>query len=304
MNGCWRKGYDGIETYSPVTGAFFQFKSDYDLSFSSHEFVGVRIMIVVKESGGLFEKLLLVTSKTQMIIAVRVDNAFDRNHALNRHTALVLAMSADENPAINVNVFPKNKPARHYVVRYDKQTKMFQIPDGLSTQSIGSTSTDVFGDKTMQPIHAELDSKSEVGAQSLQSVEINANNRDRFSNSSSNRPSNRNGAGENCMVCFGAHHSLECQQGKLENCFECHLPIGKFSDHAPACTVKQWFLSEKADKYVKVPSVRWEILFQSSINVLLDGKFQEAQPMKLFSAMSDSYFIFESDKKMVLLTTG
>lgn len=303
MNGCWRKGSDGIDLYSPVTGAFFQFKSDYDLSFLSHGFVGVRIMIVVKDSGGIFEKLLLVTSKTQMIVAARVNNAFNQNNALNRHTALILAMSADENPAININLFPKNKPARQYVIRYEKRTKMFQIPDGLATQAMGSTSSDIFGDKTTGPIHAELGSQSEIGAQSLQLMEINAKNRNRLSNDPLNRPSNRNDA--NCMVCFGAHHSLECQEGKLENCFECHVPIANINDHASMCAVKQWFLSKKSDKLVKIPIVRWVIEFQSPISAFIDGKFQEAKPqLKLFSGMSDSYFVFESDKKLIVMTTG
>lgn len=57
-------------------------------------------------------------------------------------------------------------------------------------------------------------------------------------------------------------------------------------------------------KYVKIPSVRWAVSFQSPINILLNGNVQAAQSgMKLFSGMSDSYFHFESNKKLVLMST-
>lgn len=131
LDGCWRKGTDGMSIYSSETGAFFEFKSDNDLSLLSNKFVGIRIAIVVKESNKFVEKLLLLTSKSQMIGVVHVDNDFNRNH-IDRNTSLVLCVSSDT-PVIKINVFPKNKPAREYSVRYNGETKKFNIPDGLRT---------------------------------------------------------------------------------------------------------------------------------------------------------------------------
>lgn len=94
------------------------------------------------------------------------------------------------------------------------------------------------------------------------------------------------------------------QQQVLERCFECHVPVRNSNDHVEICPVKQWFVSKTMGKYVKIPRVRWAISFRSPINVFLNGKVQAAHTgMKLFSAMSDSYFHFESDKKLMLMTT-
>lgn len=90
----------------------------------------------------------------------------------------------------------------------------------------------------------------------------------------------------------------------MDRCFECHVPTQKSSDHTEICSVKQWFVSKAIGKYVKIPSVRWIITFQSPINIFLNGRVQAAQSgTKLFSAISDSYFHFETAKKLVLMTT-
>lgn len=155
MDGCWRKGGDGLEMYSPL-GAFFRFESDHDLCLLSHNFIGIRIGVVVKDDGKLMEKLWLGTSKCQLATAFTVNKEFNRNDTHSRHATLLLAMSAEENPCITLHVFPKNKMTRDYVVRYDNATKMFDIPDGLRTQSIRSTSADMVADGAVQPIYAEL----------------------------------------------------------------------------------------------------------------------------------------------------
>lgn len=116
MNGCWRKGTDGLDMYSPVTSAFFQYKSEDDLSLLSNSFVGVRIVVLIKDSTKFIQKLLLVTSKTLLIVAGQVDSEFNRNSANDRRTTLFLAMSAEDQRIININVFPKDKISHQYVL--------------------------------------------------------------------------------------------------------------------------------------------------------------------------------------------
>lgn len=284
--GCWRKGGDGAEMYSAL-GAFFRFKSDQDLSMLSQNFVGIRIGVVVKVGGKLLIKLWLVTSKSQFVTAATDNQVFNRNDPHSQHATLLLAVSAEDNPSIALHVFPKNKKAREYQIRYDNATDSFIIPDGLRAQSIRSTSADTFGDGA-EPIHPQLDNNSEIGAQSLQLVEYNADMRNRLAN-------------------IGNENRRETDaslQHVLDRCFECHAVCRNLGDHAAVCPVKQWFVSKPMAKYVKIPSIRWSITFQSPISLLLNGNIQAAQSgLKLFSEICDAYFKFEANNKLELLTT-
>lgn len=285
INGCWRKAFDGIEMYSTL-GAFFRFKSDQDLSLLSRIFVGIRIGFVVKIDDKLLIKLWLITSKSQFVTAVNDNREFNRNDPHNTYATLLLAVTADENPCVHLHVFPKNKVAREYRIRYDNATHLFNIPDGLRAKSVLSTSADSYGDGT---INAQLESTSEVGAQSLQLVEYNADMRDR-------------------LAKIGTENRYETDvslQQALDRCFECHAVCRNLGDHAEICPVKQWFVSKPMEKYVKIPSIRWSISSESPISVLLNGHAQPAQPgLKLFSGISDAYFQFESYDKVVLMTTA
>lgn len=297
----WRKGGDGLELYSPATGAFFRYKSDNDLAMLSCKFVGVRIQIVVKDSGKFFEKLWLVTSKDKFIGAVHADKPFHSNDARDQHTTLTLVVSAEQDPVIELTAFPKNKAARQYFIPYNRSAGMFNIPDGLNLKAIGSTSANAFGDADAEQTQPPVDT-SEIGAQSVELIEYNES-RNRMSYVATEF--DRNDKNSNCTVCFGAHHSKECEQGKLGNCFECHVPIQKADDHAPLCTMTHYFRSEQVRKYVKIPSVRCILSFKSPINVLQNGSFRMAQSgLRLFSDMADSYFKFESDRVMAVMTTG
>lgn len=151
------------------------------------------------------------------------------------------------------------------------------------------TSADVFGVDT-QPIQPQVESRSEVGAQSLQLLEYNANLRERVSNvEMGNQP-----------ICTDTS-----EPEAMDRCFECHVPIRNSSDHAEICSVKKWFVSKAIGKYVKIPSVRFVVTFSSPINIFLNGRVQAAQSgTKLFSAMSDSYFHFETAKKLLVMTTA
>lgn len=299
---CWRKGNDGLEMYSSVTGAFFQYKSEHDLSLSSNAFVGIRIAIVIKDSDHFHEKLLLLTSMTKLMVAKNVDKKLPQNgnYASDRNTTLVLAMSAQDNPTVQINVFPKNKPSRCYVIRYDQLTKQFRIPDGLNSQTSSSF------DEGAASMYAQIDNQgpqiANQGPQSLVKFHFDEvrNRIPQLQN-----PPDVKGANENCLVCFGAHHSKQCQDGVYSSCFECHTPIKNIGDHADACSIKHWFLSQRADKYVKIPSVRCAVVFEPPLKILIGNSWSTPQTgMRLFSAMSDTYYKFESDRKVIISTTA
>lgn len=195
----WRKGADDFEMYSPASGAFFRFKSEQDLSLFANGFVPVRISIVVKESDEFFEKLVLLTSKTQMILAKPMNRVFNRNCAIasERRNTLVLALSAKDNPTMNICVLPKIGDARHYRLCYNNATKMIDIPSGLLFD--GSASTDVYGSDHTAPINAQLEDQSNIGAQSLQLINIEYGKR--MSNIATVHSSNDdNNPDRNCLV--------------------------------------------------------------------------------------------------------
>lgn len=304
-DGCWRKANEGMEMISPEIGAFFSFKSDRDLSFSTSSFVPMRIIIVVKDKSGIFaEKLMLLTCKKQVIVATEVNKAFDRIAAKGTHewcTSLILAVSAIDNPSITINVFPTNKPVRKHDILYDLEEDKFYIPEDLSIAFIQHTSNDMYhcGPEMFKP---QLNQQSIDGAQCLELIErsrIVAPNRQRKIET---RNTNTNTV--DCL-CYGAHHSTECGQRKLTKCFECHTPVNNTKDHAHNCGVKNWFLSRYTDVYVKIPAIRCIISFQTPIYFQLNGRLYMAGPeMKLLSFAADSYFKFESNKKVILSTTG
>lgn len=163
MNGCWRKGTDGLDMYSPVTSAFFQYKSEDDLSLLSNSFVGVRIVVLIKDSTKFIQKLLLVTSKTLLIVAGQVDSEFNRNSANDRRTTLFLAMSAEDQRIININVFPKDKISHQYVLPSDQEAKKFKISLGLMVNMNGGS--DAYGGFDDTQTNAQLDKQSNIDAQ-------------------------------------------------------------------------------------------------------------------------------------------
>lgn len=305
LNGCWRKGDDSLLMYSPATGALFELKSEHDISLLSNNFVRVRIVVVIKDGPKFVQKLVLLTSKTHLILAAHMNVVFDKNHNNNWHTTLFLAMSAEDAPTIDIIAFPRDKSSRQYVLKYDQETKKFRIPPGLDVNANAGAGSDEYGGPDDPRANPQLDGQSDTGAQCLELVEYYAEERKRVSMSGSKSTLNVDRANANCMVCLGIDHSPECQTGKLSSCHECHVMIRNIGDHAQNCSAKQWFVSEKIEKYVKIPSIRLVILFSSPINILLKGSVQVATPgLMLFSPMSDSYFKFESDKELVVQTTS
>lgn len=302
-DGCWRKAADGIDLISPESGAIFRFKSDKDFGLFANDFAPIRIGIVIKDklTDKFVEKLVLLTAKTKIVVAEQVENEFYRNSDNNyRFSTLVLALSAEDNPELDVKEFPKGKNVRNYSLRYNQMAKKFDIPTGIGIGSV-SKGSDEYGYDAAQ-IHPQLDGSNEaMGAQSLQVAVIQ-----NFENRMSNVPSRNVVTNEvNCLICFGAHHSSKCSQGEASNCFECHVPARSIQDHAQVCSVKHWFVSACVNRYVKIPVERCRITFQSPIHIFLDGKICEAYAgMVLFSAMADTFFKFETAQQISLLTTG
>lgn len=150
-DGCWRKGSEGLVLLSTEDEALFEFKSEHDLSLQMARFAQVRIVVVVKEFDGkndtFREKLMLLTSKKHIIVARNLDKSFDRYAVPEDHdwyTTLILALSAKENPVISLSAFPFNKPAKCFEIRYDTESKTFDIPLELSLDSYTSAPTDDF----------------------------------------------------------------------------------------------------------------------------------------------------------------
>lgn len=108
-----------------------------------------------------------------------------------------------------------------------------------------------------------------------------------------------------CLACYGAHHSWKCQRKMLSNCFECHVPAEKKSDHYKGCGVKEWYVSDRVDSYASVLVKRFTVTFKSAIRYILEGEIYKAVAgLKLHSKMADAYFKIESETKIGLYTTG
>lgn len=205
-------------------------------------------------------------------------------------------MHATDKSGFIVSVYPKNEAARQYRLNYDSITRTIVIPSGLLINR--AASTDIFGNDSA-PVHARMEYGSNIGAQSLQLANIQLEMR---------KPKLATAHDHvipdgNCQTCFGAHHSNGCGSSLVKSCFDCHLPTFKYTDHANNCSAK-WYTSEQTNAYIQIPSERCVLTFKAPIQVLLDGQLKMAQKgLGMFSAMSDSYFKFESDRQMKVLTT-
>lgn len=220
-NTCWQKPEEGLEMYSPVNGAFVELKSDRDISLSTTRFESFRLMVVVKQKEHCTEtfeaKLLLYTTKKTMIMAADLSGRFDRNayQTYERDTTLILAVSADDEPCFNINVFPTNSAAREYRLRFDKVKKTFSIPSGLLAGSAH--------DHTV--VVSQLNYEHNANQQVVRSY--NDGNL-RIGNETSATPSDVR---------------------RLDNCFECHAPVRSANDHVPTCGAKNWFVSKFSSVY-------------------------------------------------------
>lgn len=277
-DGSYRKGSEGMDLYSAISGAIFHFKTDQDISLLSTSYVPVRIIIVVKDKVGdndvFEEKLLLLTSPQRLLVAAEVNKPFDRNAAISNDTTLILCASAN-NLSLNVTVLPTGKEIRQYDVRYDANQKKFDIPDYLNVNMIAPAPTPT---PVLQP------------QRSLMAI----------------RDFERSGPKvKYCYSCNGVHRGGQCDQPRLENCPECHIPVKRLVDHAKGCNVKQWFVSGLANAYIELPVIRCvismesPIMYQSGRNVI-----PAYAGLVLFSSASDAYVKFTSNTEFVLLTTG
>lgn len=136
INGCWRKVNEDLELYSKYNGAVISFKSDLDLCVSTRSFAPIRISIVVKDSidvNDVFnEKLVLLTSRKQGVVAKLLDKPFDRNDAKQSHelkTTLIVALNAKFSPKLSVNDLTKQLTTHE--IQFENVSKQFLVPDAL-----------------------------------------------------------------------------------------------------------------------------------------------------------------------------
>lgn len=279
-NMCWRKPEDD-EMYSS-NGAFVRFKSERDISLSTTRFAAIQIMIVIKQKQSnntdTFDaKLLLFTTKKALVLAGNLDQKFDRNTSFEyeRDISLIIAVPAEDDPCVKINIFPSKSPAREYCLRFDISKKMFCIPNGLN--SVSDDCHDIYQDDDV--VQPQLGHHFNTNQQLAHCRDI-----------------------DNPEIA-NVTHPINTRQ--LEKCFECHATIHSAVDHVETCGAKDWFISKPTSVYVKCPVIRCEIHFKSQPKVNFKGDAINVQVgMKFFSSMADVYFKFESSTKVILLTTG
>lgn len=277
-DGSWRKGTEDLRMYSPETGAMFRFDSDSDIVLLTTSYSPIRLVIVVKEKEGetevFREKLLLLTSLKNIIVASALDKEFDRNSGRNTaKNSLIIATSANTQVDLQVSMtvyVPGSAEIRQFALRYDAATKKFLIPEGIDAEKI---------------------------------ARANSNNV-MMSSVATNQMALYGAGGPfpwECSTCVGAHHSTECNQPKLQSCFECHVQAKVANDHAPNCTAKNWYISKPIDVYVNIPAIRCKLTFKSPI--IFDDQATAYEGLELFSSNSDTFFVFESPSQVSLYTT-
>lgn len=274
-DGSWRKGNESMDMLSPISGALFRFKTDKDLALLSNTYVPVRIVIVVKAGGTCEEKLLLMTSKQRVMVATTLNRTFDREDEVHeRNTTLVLA-AFGTGLVITVSVQPQKGELRTYELPFDELTKAFAIPEHLNVASI-------------LPANMVLPAR----LLALATIEKGPANKFTFGNEPF------------CTVCFGKHHTDDCQESKLNRCPECHVVARNVVDHAPVCTHKNRFVSQVVNVYVKVPAKVCTISMDSPIYWQTGNEIQMARAgLLLFSPMCDLYVQFTSSMALVIKTT-
>lgn len=266
----WLKSSDGLELCAPQSGAMFRFTSANDLSLFTTGYAPIRILIVVKDSSGerFTEKLLLLSSMNRVLIATSLNKPFDRTSAENTRSATLILAASAANLNVSVHIFPKgHAPTVEYDLQYNEAEATFNIPDNFKITSVRNNAVAI-----RTPLTRGIQMRRSQAA---------------------------------CFTCQGSHQSEQCRQRSLERCPECHVPVRCVDEHALNCSLKNWFLSQYIDDYVKVPVVRCIISMASAIFYQLGESIEMARGgLVLYSPMSDTLFKFASESKFELLTTA
>lgn len=133
--GSWRKFVVGTEMYSAECGVVFRSKTDNDFSIMTTSFAPIRIMVVVRENGTFFTKLLLLSSRGKFFVAKPMNELFDRGTAKAKHTwktTLILAIGSTESLCLSIMVVPLQNAPRIYEMNYYKLTNQFDIPHDIN----------------------------------------------------------------------------------------------------------------------------------------------------------------------------
>lgn len=283
-DGDWRKPEQGIEMYSSHSNAIFRFINGNDLRVLCTSFTPIRIVVVVKKNGEretFMEKLLLLSSRKQMMVGVGLNKPFNRLAANENHgwkTTLILAVTSYENLCVTVNVIPSGKLVRMYDLRFEED--VFKIPESFK---LSTTTTDIANEADVPGGH--------LGHAAQVLIDDTTNY------------ANEDCTDVNFVVCYGSYHSKDCFRKPLSKCSECHVPIERASDHAQNCGFKTLFLSSVANVLAKIPAIRFTVSSKSPISYLLGGNICDIEPgTVLFSSMADTYIKFASKTEFAFLS--
>lgn len=134
-DGDWRKPFDGLTMYSAEAGIIVRFENENDFRCLTRCFAPIRIAIVVKENSEFNLKLMLLASRNRFVVAVNLNEPFDRHAAKKNHfwkTTMILATAAAPDLCLAVMLTPPRKLVRRYELRYDHPTGKFDIPAELN----------------------------------------------------------------------------------------------------------------------------------------------------------------------------
>lgn len=130
-NGDWRQPFDGQEMYSPESGIIIRFKNVNDFSCLTCAFAPVRIAVVVKEGSRFVVKLMLLASRERFIVALPLNEPFDRHAKKEWSPTLVLCTPYINDLCLSVMITPPRRLAELHELKYDSSTKGFIIPDQI-----------------------------------------------------------------------------------------------------------------------------------------------------------------------------
>lgn len=140
-DGDWRQTFDGLELYSPETGILIRFKNKNDFCCLTRSFAPIRIAFVVKEKSEFVVKLMLLASPTRFVVAVNLNEPFDRHAAQKNHqwkTTLILGLASTKDLRLAVMVTPPRQLVRRYELPYDQSVEKFHVPEELAVATPAS----------------------------------------------------------------------------------------------------------------------------------------------------------------------
>lgn len=106
-----------------------------------------------------------------------------------------------------------------------------------------------------------------------------------------------------CLICFESHATYDCPERKPECCPDCHVFIKHFSDHTPACGLKQWLHQPYKNLYAKIPIKQIIVGFNAPMRFLYDGFWRKPfDGEEMFSTESDVFIRFQNENDFAVFS--